>query len=107
MWTEAQIVEFTNTEIIPFAKKAKAVVDYVVASKDIAKIAHAIPSGDKVLKALGGVDNALGMATKALPYVGTLFTVYELYRGFGGQPMDLSRPEFRDYLKDYDARTGG
>lgn len=107
MWSESEILTFTKKEIIPFAQKAKLVVDYVVANKDISKLAREIPHGEAVLKALGGVDKALGLAVRDLPYVGLAFQAYDAYRGFGGHPMDPSAPEWRDYLKDYDARTGG
>lgn len=110
MWTEAQILNFTKTEIIPFVARAKQVVDYVVADKDIAKLADVIPHGDKVLDALGGVDKALGLAAKDLPYVGVAFAAYDLYRGLGGQAMEWGKPndpEAEARLRERDALTGG
>jgi hypothetical protein len=89
LWTPSEVQAYAH-EVTAFVQKAEAVAHFLVTNKTAVGIEHAIPHGDKIITAFGGVENVLGMMLKVLPYVGTAFAVYQVYVDLGGKPMDAS-----------------
>jgi hypothetical protein len=89
LWTPAELQAYAH-EVTAFVQKAEAVANYLATNKTAVGIEHAIPHGDKLITAFGGIDNVLGMVLKDLPYVGAAFAIYQVYQDLGGKPMDAN-----------------
>jgi hypothetical protein len=90
LWTKEQVQTLAD-EVKAFVVKAEEVAHFLATNKTAIGIEHHIPHGEKIIAAFGGAANVLGMATRLLPYVGTAFAVYQVYKDLGGRPMDASQ----------------
>jgi hypothetical protein len=78
LWTKEQVQTLAD-EVKAFVVKAEEVAHFLATNK-----------------------TALGMATRLLPYVGTAFAVYQVYKDLGGKPMDASQIAVIDHDKTRD-----
>ena len=86
-----------RTELVAYAEEVgrwldiyvEPVLDFLKKNKVAVKIEEALPHGDKVIKALGGLASAESFIAGLLPEVGQIYAMYEVYKALGGQPATV------------------